>query len=351
MSPTREHLNNPGVPSINIITDVAPPQEHTFPPPQDLSHFPGFLSPYSPTYRGQLSPPSPTHSDVSDCSVPPSPTLSSHTATNFPTSLHLRDNKPDEKSGLSSLQLLDAGGITAHRKPSHATITSDFDGETFRSPSILDHSANISATNVATEQTISSEDRQNKKKRKTEDEHNETSLTTHQRELAQDESVNCAPFRYKPFQLAHMLDPKNMGTLTALGGMDGIIRGLGTHPSRGLTTTAVHTNGKLPQGAGEGASHSHDSEKQTDSSQLHGGLPNIILTEPSGKETRPSEGDDNAPYTATMDDRKRVYGENVLPTRVSKTLLELMATALKDKVLVSCGGLPPIFLSQRLSSQ
>jgi hypothetical protein len=47
--------------------------------------------------------------------------------------------------------------------------------------------------------------------------------------------------------------------LTALGGTGGIIRSLDTHTERGLTT-AGHP---LPQGAGQGASQSRDSEKQT----------------------------------------------------------------------------------------
>ena len=171
-------------------------------------------------------------------------------------------------------------------------------------------------------------------------------MTAHQRELAQDESINPAPFRYKPFQLAHLLDPKDLGMLTALGGTDGIIRGLGTNADRGLTTTG----GKSPQGEGQSVSQSRDSEKQTESSESGGGLPNIILTEPSGKEGLPSGGDDNAPYTATVEDRKRVYGDNILPTRISKTLLQLMWAAMKDKVLVCSGELPQHSLSQRLSS-
>jgi Ca2+-transporting ATPase len=282
-------------------------------------------------------------------SVPPSPTLSSHTATNFPTTLQLRENQPDENSGLTSLRLLDPGGLTAQRKSSNATFNTDIDGETFRSPSIIvDPSAENSAQYAGSEkrsQVRSSEeqDKPRKKKRgKKEDEAPQVTLTTHQHELAQDESINCAPFRFKPFQLAHMLDPKDLGTLTAFGGTDGIIRGLGTHPVHGLTTTPPHTVGKAPHGAGQGASHRH--------LPSGGGLPNIILTEPSGKEGLPSDGDDNTPASGSIDDRKRVYGENILPTRISKTLLQLMAAALKDKVLVCSGELPSIPLSQRLSS-
>lgn len=146
-----------------------------------------------------------------------------------------------------------------------------------------------------------------------------------------DESDNCAPFHFKPDQLAHMLDPKDLGTLTALGGTDGIIRGLGTHSENGLTTTPPYTGGKLPEGADQGASYSHDSDLGVSE------LPNIISTEPSSKEEIPSEGDDNAPYNRTIDDRQQVYDENVL---TSKTLLQHMAGALKNNILVYSTALP-----------
>ena len=180
--------------------------------------------------------------------------------------------------------------------------------------------------------TIHEKDKPKKKKKLKEDEPSEPNLTTHRRELAQDDSINPAPFRLKPFQLAHLLDPKDLATLSALGGINGITRGLGTHPENGLTTT---TGGNLPQGARLGSSF----RRGSGSSQFRRGLPNIILTEPSGQEGNP-EGDDNAPYNGTIEDRKRVYGENILPIRASKTLLQLMAAALKDRVLVSKSELP-----------
>jgi len=348
MSGSTERPHDAGVPSISVTTDVTTP-----PSPHNRSPSSGFLSPSLPGLRGQLSP---TPSDTSDAgSVPPSPTLSSHTA-NFPTTLQLRDNKPDAQSGLTSLNLLDAnGGISYQRKSSSATVNTDLDGETFRSASItLFPSAATLATNsdiLGSEKrpkgpTADEQEKPKKKKKKKEDDAAETNMTSHQRELAQDESIDPAPFRYKPFQLAHILDPKDLETLTALGGTDGLIHGLGTHTERGLTTTG----GQLPQGTGQGVSQGRDSEKQTESSESGGGLPNIILTEPSGKEGLPSDGDNNASFGGTIDDRKRVYGENILPTRISKTLLQLMLAAMKDKVLVCSSVLSQHPLSQRLSS-
>jgi hypothetical protein len=124
-----------------------------------------------------------------------------------------------------------------------------------------------------------------------------------------DESVNCAPFHFKPDQLAHMPDPEDLGTLTALGRTEGI-------------------------DADQDASYSHDSDLGVSE------LLNVISTEPSGNEEVPSEGDDNVPYDGTTDDRKQVYDENVLPVLTNKTLLQLMAGTLNDNILVYSTALP-----------
>jgi Ca2+-transporting ATPase len=153
--------------------------------------------------------------------------------------------------------------------------------------------------------------------------------TSYQLELAQEESINPAPFRFTPLRLAHLVDPKDLETLTALGGMDGIIGGLGTHPEHGLRTTSLLAAGNRPQRADRGASSNHGFKQQAESSQPAGVLPNVMLSQLSGK-----EGGNDVPYSGTIDDRKHVYGVNVLPTRKSKTLLQLAAAALTDKVLV-----------------
>jgi Ca2+-transporting ATPase len=119
-------LQPAGVPSIHISTELASPSSDPVSPSHNHVQS-GLLSPT------RHNPSSPTASDLSDAgSIPPSPTLSSH-STNFATTLNLRDNKPDEKSGLASLGLLEPAGITTQRRPSNATSMSDTDGETFGS--------------------------------------------------------------------------------------------------------------------------------------------------------------------------------------------------------------------------
>ncbi|KAF9565395.1 calcium-translocating P-type ATPase [Agrocybe pediades] len=159
----------------------------------------------------------------------------------------------------------------------------------------------------------------------------EPTQTTHQQELSQDEAMDPAPFRFKPYALAHSLDPKSYETLESFGGIKGLLRGLGTDEFRGLSSKDEGgQHSKL--GAGLGASHRHDSEKQRASMDVKEKVPELVLTDPEGKHGSPT--DDGAAFSATLSDRRRVFGENLLPTRVSKTLLQLMWAAMKDKVLI-----------------
>jgi Ca2+-transporting ATPase len=170
-----------------------------------------------------------------------------------------------------------------------------------------------------------------KKKKKGEtDEVEEPTQTNHQLELAQDEAIDPKPFYFKPYQLAHMLDPKSLDALIAMGGIEGLLRGLGTDAERGLSTEDAPTRNQEKHekhGLAFGAFHS-------EKTYHHENPPEIVLTEPSGNVGPPT--DDRSAFMASFDDRKRVYGKNILPTRISKTLLQLMWAAIKDKVLVHC---------------
>ncbi|KAJ2926822.1 hypothetical protein H1R20_g10267, partial [Candolleomyces eurysporus] len=274
--------------------------------------------------------------------IPPSPTLSAH-SVHFQTSTALRDNKPEERSGLSSLGLLkpESASTSGHshgRRPSNATSMTEVETEDGRSDAGHRHvnSAATSMTHVnatqSSKQTKSSEGessddtskKDKKKDKKKGGKPEDDGKTAHQLELEQDAAIDPSPFAFKPYQLAHMLDPKNLDTLAGFGGAVGLLRGLGTNAERGLTTQQV--------GAGEGASQRHDSDTQYAEKEK---VPEIMLTAPSGQTvTATPQDEDPHASKAPMEDRKRVYGENVLPTRPSKTLLQLMWMALKDKVLV-----------------
>lgn len=60
---------------------------------------------------------------------------------------------------------------------------------------------------------------------------------SHRVELQEDgNSADPAPFKFTPYELAHMLDPKSTDTLRSFGGTSGLLNGLGTTKERGLST-------------------------------------------------------------------------------------------------------------------
>lgn len=324
------------IPSINITVEVPSTPTHMASSLSPTSG--GFLSPSSYPY----GPPSPTPSELSESSsVPPSPTLSNHSGL-FPTSLHLRDNKPEESTGLSSLGLLNPGSPHTHqRKGSNATSMTDVESDlrhvssTTTSFTKFDlHSPSPSEkhpNDAESEHKADEEQKKGKKKKgKKDDKDAEPTLTAHQLELSQDQAIDPRPFRFKPFQLAHILDPKNFEALQSFGGIEGLLRGLGTDSEHGLSSKDSSSR----SGAHHEKGHLHHHAESRKSADLPKHLPEIVLTEPSGNVGSPTEADDGAAFQATMDDRRRVFGENLLPTRISKTLLQLMWAALKDKVLV-----------------
>ncbi len=308
------------VPSINITVD----------PPHSTDDL------HSPLSTGLLSP---LAYGSDSGSVPPSPTLSSH-SVQYPTTLQLRGNNPEQSSGLTSLNLLAPN--THHRMGSDATSVTDVESVDYRHVS----SATTSFTNFDDAPASSkkksfeippSQDEKNaekekekasKKKAKKGDEGDsaQPAQTAHEILLSQDEAIDPAPFAFKPYQLAHMLDPKSMAILASFGGVHGLLRGLGVRADHGLSSSAARSS-KGDHGHSRRHHTNHDSQEHIEK------LPDIVLTKPGG-ETAPTVADDGAQFGATLDDRKRVFGENVLPTRISKTLLQLMWLALQDKVLV-----------------
>ncbi|KAL5526157.1 PMC1 [Sanghuangporus baumii] len=102
-----------------------------------------------------------------------------------------------------------------------------------------------------------------------------------------DSSVDTGPFprEFTPLKLSRLVDPKSLQALTELGGTDDTLKALGTNAKHGISGVS------------------------------------------SGTATF-------SPFSASIEDRQRVYGRNMLPSRKSLTLLQLMWIALKDKVLV-----------------
>ncbi|KAI9437973.1 hypothetical protein H4582DRAFT_2057482 [Lactarius indigo] len=114
--------------------------------------------------------------------------------------------------------------------------------------------------------------------------------------------LNVEPFAFKPCQLAHLVDHKSLENLESLGGMDGLLRGLGTDPVRGLNTT-----GKLTQPVSRVPEWGHPASLKFSARA----------------------------YEATIEDRRRIYGQNILPQRLNKSLPPLDVAGAPGQSLVS----------------
>ncbi|KAK7690441.1 hypothetical protein QCA50_005539 [Cerrena zonata] len=331
------------------------------------------------------------HSSDGSSIPPPSPTSSTRSSFQAPSTLALRDNKPEEKTGLSSLHLLTPGGHHG-RKGSVSSYEGSTDGtepdsHTFAMTPLSPKSSTLvspspTATQFDAESSIggttirshSPAPKHDKSARDSNEGHSGEHVgddLPEQRptlDLAQDEHIDAGAFGFKPFHLASLVDPKNLDDLRAHGGVRALLKGLGTNAKRGLSKKSLVESEHVPVsqpeksspdaevstpgdgrpgmgtqlGAGDGVSHRHSPKPEGGGESA--AVPNIVLTGPGGEDDAledAEEGrDDDTPageggaYDAPLSERHRVYGENVLPSRKSKSLLQLMWLALKDKVLV-----------------
>ncbi|KAF4571338.1 hypothetical protein EYR36_008667 [Pleurotus pulmonarius] len=332
---------------------------------------PGALHPARPSLD---VPPSPTPTFLSNdgtISVPPSPTLSNKSSVHFQTSLALRDNKPEAASGMGSLALLspdsnvgDASSPSHGRKASVSTMVSsegtEPDHQRTDSHNLMNIKSNTtSLTHVdglqetkrsQLDASVTSESAAKAKKMSKKERKQEAEKEAQRAQLEQDKTVDPTPFAFRPYELAHMLDPKSFDTMKAFGGTKGLLKGLGTSATRGLkvdTLKRTTTRNSSMLGAGEGVSHRHDPEKAGPPGGP--GVPGIMLTDADGESGRQpvqlcadggddddedGPGDSGPAFDADMETRRTLYGENLLPHRPSKSLLRLMWDALQDKVLI-----------------
>ena len=316
----------PNIPSITIISGSTQNIANPLSPSSD-----GFLS-VSPRRTTSLDVPvSPIGTDDGSSITPSSPTLSNRSSlVHFKTTTDLRDNEPEHSSH--------------RRKLSNATFTSETTEHDTHLADLAQRLTMESSSTAVDRQEASSStppNSKNPKSKKTKDKRidEHAGKTTYQIELEQDRGVDPSPFTFRPFQLAHTLDSKNFDAISAFGGTAGLLRGLGTKADRGLPNQAVlsrsHTANSLSgseKGAGLGASQRHQPWPEMEM------VPAIMLTAPDSPtmaEVSSVESSKDGPaYHASIEVRRHIYGENILPSRPSKTLLQLMWLALKDKVLI-----------------
>ncbi|KAK1782143.1 hypothetical protein QBC45DRAFT_6482 [Copromyces sp. CBS 386.78] len=132
------------------------------------------------------------------------------------------------------------------------------------------------------------------------------------------------PFAYTPGHLTKLLNPKSLGAFYALGGLEGLEKGLHTNRESGLSADEKNVDGHVafkdvaPQGTPQYGQHG-------DNVPFASGKHDASIPEPL-----PLDHNAGGSYA----DRRRVYRENRLPEKKSKTLLQLAWTTYNDKVLI-----------------
>jgi Ca2+-transporting ATPase len=243
-----------------------------------------FLSPITPILRSTRNSLDPLGFDNSSPLPPPSPTLSAHSGSvRWANSTVLRDNNPEEHDGSSSLYL--APPPHGHRRKSSTGTVSSVgsgssteqdadDGSSFRLSPL--RSAHSDVTSTLPSPTVTHVDNASdagsrpssvtsffkKTMHRLSPSPSRESVTgsdtTHndrQRgdnsdtkrkgaelarpamlDLKQEADLDVHPFSFNPLRLASLVDPKSLEAFESIGGVDALLRGLGTHPTHGLST-------------------------------------------------------------------------------------------------------------------
>lgn len=124
-------------------------------------------------------------------------------------------------------------------------------------------------------------------------------------------------FAYSPGQLNKMINPKSLSAFYALGGLAGIEKGLRTSRRSGLSTDEMDLEGYVSFDDAV-AAHAAGKESGVGKEALESG--NTTSTHHVKEE----------PFA----DRKRIFRDNRLPQKKSKTIWELAWIAYNDKVLI-----------------
>ena len=152
--------------------------------------------------------------------------------------------------------------------------------------------------------------------------------------LFQEQDLDVRPFAFNPLQLVSLFAPRNLETLEAMGGVDAILRALGTHPTHGLSTELGP-----PGPASQVREYTTDKDSPmlntiTSPVAMPQGLQSISLAGSTGVRPPMAFQFFEDAYRASIEDRQRIFGRNIIPQNATKTLLQLVWLALKDKVLV-----------------
>ncbi|OAL03972.1 calcium-translocating P-type ATPase [Phaeosphaeriaceae sp. SRC1lsM3a] len=122
-------------------------------------------------------------------------------------------------------------------------------------------------------------------------------------------------FAFSPGQLGKLYNPKSLGAFYALGGLDGIEKGLRTDRKAGLSLDETTLDGAVSFEEATMASG-----KQSPKSAPEQGVTRSNTTREAGEDA--------------FADRKRVFSDNRLPVRKPKNIFQLAWIAYNDKVLL-----------------
>lgn len=129
-------------------------------------------------------------------------------------------------------------------------------------------------------------------------------------------------FAFSPGQLSKLLNPKSLNAFYALGGIDGMEKGLHTDRNAGLSTDESTVDGEV-------AFH----EVAPKGTPKHGTAGDAIPESNAEAAVHIPPPEDPNP-TGIFCDRKKIFRDNRLPDKKTKSLLEIAWTTYNDKVLI-----------------
>ncbi|KAH7137229.1 hypothetical protein B0J13DRAFT_597030 [Dactylonectria estremocensis] len=118
--------------------------------------------------------------------------------------------------------------------------------------------------------------------------------------------VQNSRFAFSPGQLSKLLNPKSHNAFYALGGVEGLAKGLRTDLKSGLSADEASLDGEVA----------------------------FEDVAPKGTPKHGTAGDANPNPTGLFSDRKRIFRDNRLPDKKNKSLLQIAWTTYNDKVLI-----------------
>jgi Ca2+-transporting ATPase len=129
-------------------------------------------------------------------------------------------------------------------------------------------------------------------------------------------------FAFSPGQLSKLLNPKSLNAFYALGGLNGIERGLRTDRNVGLSIDESTLDGEV---------NFHDVAPK--GTPIHGSAGDSIPETNAQAAVHIPPPDEPNP-TGPFCDRKKIYRDNRLPEKKTKSLLEIAWITYNDKVLI-----------------